>query len=162
MLVLALPAAHGLEPAVGDDLVGVHVGGGARAALDHVDHELVVELARDDLVARAHDGILLKLGEHTQLVVGEGGRLLHVGEGDDEVGEAVQIHSGDGEVLGGAQGLHAVVGVVGQLPIAEKIMLGAWHERSPRKSGGAMSNPIRTAPRTGSYREACRRDSRIR
>ena len=46
-------AAEQLVRAVGDDLVGVHVGRGAGAGLEDVDHELVVELAVGDLVRRA-------------------------------------------------------------------------------------------------------------
>lgn len=34
-----------LEDDVGDHLVGVHVSGGARAALNHIDDELVMEVA---------------------------------------------------------------------------------------------------------------------
>ena len=46
VLVLALLVAHQLERAVGDHLVGVHVRRGARAALEHVEPELVVKLRR--------------------------------------------------------------------------------------------------------------------
>ena len=45
VLVLALRIAEKLERAVRDDLVRAHVGRGAGAALDHVDDELIVELA---------------------------------------------------------------------------------------------------------------------
>ena len=46
VLVLALAMPEQLEAAIRDHLVGVHVGGGARATLDHVDDELVVQLRR--------------------------------------------------------------------------------------------------------------------
>jgi NADPH:quinone reductase-like Zn-dependent oxidoreductase len=42
-----------LDGAVGDDLVGVHVGLGAAAGLPHHQREVVVELAGDDLVGGA-------------------------------------------------------------------------------------------------------------
>ena len=51
VLVLALLVAHQLERAVGDHLVGVHVGRGAGAALEDVEPELVVELSVDELLA---------------------------------------------------------------------------------------------------------------
>ena len=41
----------------GDDLVGVHVAGRARAGLEHVHDELVVEAAVGDLVGSAGDGV---------------------------------------------------------------------------------------------------------
>ena len=57
VLVLALAMPEQFEAAVRDHLVGVHVRGGARAALDHVDDELVVQLAGDDLVAGLDDRV---------------------------------------------------------------------------------------------------------
>ena len=55
VLILALLVAHQLERPVGDHLVGVHVRRGARAALEHVEPELVVKLAVDDFLAGAFD-----------------------------------------------------------------------------------------------------------
>ena len=53
----------------GHDLVGVHVRGGARAGLEHVDRELVVVLARGDLVAGGGDaaGQLLRRAARARL-----------------------------------------------------------------------------------------------
>ena len=55
--VVAELLAHRLEARVGDDLVGVHVGAGARTALDDADHELVVQLAGDDALADVVDDL---------------------------------------------------------------------------------------------------------
>ena len=56
--VVALRPPHELERDVGDDLVGVHVGRGAGAALDGVDHELVVKApVLRDQIAGAVDGV---------------------------------------------------------------------------------------------------------
>ena len=55
--VVTLDAAQQLDGAVGDHLIGVHVGGCARAALNRVDDELVVQLPVDQLVAGAFDGL---------------------------------------------------------------------------------------------------------
>ena len=53
VLVLAFLVAERFEREVGDHLVRVHVGRGARAALDEVGHELVAHLAGDQPIARA-------------------------------------------------------------------------------------------------------------
>ena len=45
-VIVALGAAEQLQRAVGDHLVGIHVGRGAGAALDDVDHELFMQPAR--------------------------------------------------------------------------------------------------------------------
>ena len=55
--VVALLAAEQFQRAVGDDLVGVHVGRGAGAALDDVDDELVVQFAAGDFLAGRDDGV---------------------------------------------------------------------------------------------------------
>jgi hypothetical protein len=48
------------ERAIRDDLVRVHVRGRARAALEHVDDELIVQLALANLVARLADRSALR------------------------------------------------------------------------------------------------------
>jgi len=68
--------AVNLGGAVGDDLVGVHVRGRARPSLKHVDGELVVVLAGDDLVGGLDDGFGLVVGDGSQVAVGQRGRLL--------------------------------------------------------------------------------------
>src|SRR5437868_5460001 len=50
-------AAGELDGAVGDDLVGVHVGLRATAGLEHHQRELPVELAVDHLLRRSDDQI---------------------------------------------------------------------------------------------------------
>ena len=50
-------AARHLDGAVGDDLVDVHVGLGARAGLPDVQREVVVERAGDHLVGRRDDQV---------------------------------------------------------------------------------------------------------
>ena len=51
-------AAEYLDRPVGDDLVGVHVGGGTRPCLEHVEDEGMVQPPLDDLLRRLHDGVL--------------------------------------------------------------------------------------------------------
>ena len=49
-MIVALRPAEQLQRAVGDHLVGIHVGRGAGAALNDVDHELFVQPPRPDLL----------------------------------------------------------------------------------------------------------------
>ena len=69
ILVFAFAVAEQFERAVGDDLVGVHVRRGARAALDHVHGKLFVQLAGDDFVARGRDGVRALRIEHAEFGV---------------------------------------------------------------------------------------------
>ncbi|MNY81819.1 hypothetical protein D3C86_2235890 [compost metagenome] len=63
VLVLALLMAEQFERAVGDHLVGVHVGRGAGAALNHIDDELVVQLPGNQLLAGSNDCVAARLVE---------------------------------------------------------------------------------------------------
>ena len=76
-VVAALLLAEVLEREVRDHLVGVHVGRGAGAALDHVDDELIVELAARSMSSQAQDDRVGTLFvEHAELDVGARGSLL--------------------------------------------------------------------------------------
>ena len=108
VLVLAALVAHALEGQVGDDLVGTHVGAGAGTALNHIDGELVVVLALDQLVAGPHDGVALLLGNHLNLDVRHGGGLLGDGHAADKVVVVAQQLAADVEILHGAGSLYAV------------------------------------------------------
>ena len=123
--VLALLVAHQLEGAVGDHLVGVHVGRGAGAALEDVEAELVVQLAVDELLAGPLDAGEDLRAELAAVEVGARGGQLHHREGLDEVRVEAQLDARDVEVLEGAGRLDAVVGVGGHLLLAEQVVLDA-------------------------------------
>ena len=124
-LVFAPGAAEDFQGPVGDDLVGVHVGGGARPALDHVHHELAVQIAGDDFIAGLADGLRHLFFQVAQLLIGLGGRLLDHRQGLDEVGEVRQRDAGDIIVLQGSQGLDPKVGIGRHLPLTEQIVFQA-------------------------------------
>lgn len=123
VLVLTLGVAHGFQRDVRDHFVRVHVGGGAGAALDHVHHELLVEIAADQAGAGLADGGVLVFREMAELTVGVGGGLLDHGQGNDQLRVVRQRHPGEAEVVHGAQGLDAVVGVSGHFEGAEQVFL---------------------------------------
>src|SRR5699024_2786350 len=81
----------------GDDLVGVHVRGGARAGLEHVDREVVIELARDHAFGGGLDGFGALCIEDVQLAVRLRGGVLDLSQGGDVV--AGEHAVGDLEVL---------------------------------------------------------------
>jgi len=122
-LVAPLRRPEDLQRPVGDHLVGVHVDGGAGAPLDGVHDELGVHLPGDDVVGRLGDGVGQPGVDVARIPVGEGGGLLHDGHGPDE--RRVDGEAGDGEVLGAPQRLDAVVGLGGDLAIAEEVVLDA-------------------------------------
>jgi hypothetical protein len=108
---------------VADDLVGVHVRGGAAPGLEDVEHELLVVRAVDHLL-RGLDDHLGRLGvEQAEVPVRLRSGLLHVAEGLDEAAGKAQV--ANGEVVLGALGLGAVEGVGGHLDGAEGVAFGA-------------------------------------
>ena len=116
---------HQLEGPIGDDLVGVHVGRRAGAALEDVEPELVVELAVDEFQAGPfHAGEDLG-AELAAVEVGAGRRQLHHRQGLDEIGIEAQLDARDREVLEGPRGLHAVVRVGGHRFLTEQVVLEA-------------------------------------
>ncbi len=111
VLILALGMAHRFQAKVGDHLVGIHVGRGAGAALDHIHHELLVEFAANQTRAALADRHVLGFGQVAQLAVGVCRRLLDHRQGDDQLRVMRQRHAGEAKVVQCAQGLDAVVGV---------------------------------------------------
>ncbi len=116
-------AAEEFGGAIGDDFVGVHVGGGAGAGLEDVDDEVVVELAGDDFVGGTADGICDVGGDAAEFLVHGGRVFFDEAEGSDEcTGEAMV---GDREVFNSACGGGSVEGVGGHLHGAHGVFFGA-------------------------------------
>ena len=113
------------EAAIGDDLVGVHVRRGAGPALDDVHNELVVQRPAPDLGAGFDDRIGSLVVEQTQLAVGHGRRLFDAGQRDDQLGQCADRLTRDREVLDGAKGMDAVVGVARHFAFAKQVVLDA-------------------------------------
>ncbi|MGY3680073.1 hypothetical protein ACVWXU_003696 [Streptomyces sp. TE33382] len=107
----------------GDDLVGVHVGRGAGARLEHVDGEVLVPPAPGDLRRGLPDRSGDVRVQHPELRVDLGGGRLDPGQGLD-VG-ALQPLSGDREVLHGPLGLGTPLGVRRDPHLTHRIVLDA-------------------------------------
>src|SRR6266853_5584882 len=114
--------AKNLARAVGEHLVGVHVVRGACARLIDVDNELIAQRAAQDLVGSLDDrGRDLWL-QAPQRRVGFRCRLLDEDGRRHEIGGRAQ--SADGEVFDGTLRLDAVVRVIGNRELTERIALG--------------------------------------
>ena len=120
-VVAAFFQAEDFQGAVGDDLVGVHVGRSASAALDDVRDEMGIVVTSGDIVAGAGNGITLAGIDHAHGQIGVGGSLFDVGVGADQVGHFGHGLAADGEVFDGAGGMDAPVGFVGQVLGTQKI-----------------------------------------
>ena len=59
VLVLTLVMPHQSQSDIGNDLITIHIGRGARATLEHIDHELIVVFARQNLITRLANEVAL-------------------------------------------------------------------------------------------------------
>ena len=100
-------AAGDLDRPVGDDLVGVHVGLGARPGLKYDQRKLVVELAVDDILSCMDDEFGLLLRQLPELEVRQRRAFFQEAErADHRPAPAVPLGA-DREVEPGALGLRA-------------------------------------------------------
>src|SRR5690606_20168568 len=104
-------------------LVHVHVRRGARTGLVHVDRELPVVLAGDDLVGGLGDRVGDVAVESAEVLVRERRRLLDAGERGDLRG--LEAHARDREVLHRTLGLSAVQRVHGYTHFTHGVVLDA-------------------------------------
>ena len=121
--VVAALMPHQFECTVGNDLVGVHVDRGSGTTLHHVDGEMVVPLAGYDFLARLGDGLGYLWLKGTYLGIGQRGRLLDVGYGDDEIGIVAHLRVGNLVIVDTTLCLHAIVGGSGHLELAQEVAL---------------------------------------
>ena len=118
----ALGVTQVFQREVGDDLVGVHVGGSTSTALEHIDGELIHrDVVFQHLIAGPDDGIRLLLIQRADLRVGNGRGLLHHDQATNELRDLVDAGTRDLEVIHGSQRVHAVVGVHRNVHLTQKI-----------------------------------------
>src|SRR5919112_2101794 len=114
-------AAEELDRPVRDDLVGVHVRGGAAPGLEDIEDELIVELAFHDLLGGPDDGPLEPLVQKPQLVVDIRRLELDRAEGLHEAARFAQ--AADREVVERAPRLGTEEGVARDLDLLHRVTL---------------------------------------
>ena len=124
-LLRAALAPSQLDGAVADDLVGVHVGLGARTGLEDDQWELVIELSGDDFVSGLDDEVGDVARQLTQFLVGQCRGLLEGSESTDHVSAPDEGVTTDLEVVKGALCLGAPVMLGGYFDLAHAVFLNA-------------------------------------
>ena len=125
--IIAFFTAQKLDGAVGNYLVGVHIGGSARAPLDGIDDELVMQLPGDQIVTGAFYRIRYAPGQHTGHAVGSRACLLDPCHALDH--GPGQTLVGDRKILRGPQRMNPVVRLLVDLFFAYQIVLRSIHGR---------------------------------
>jgi hypothetical protein len=114
-------AAQDLGGAIGDHLVGIGIGRGARAGLKDVEHELIVEQAVGDLLRCLRNGVGLALVDQSEIAVGHGRGVFDGTQRPDEA--AVEALAADGKVVHCPLGGSAVVRALGHLERTHRVAL---------------------------------------
>lgn len=122
-LVFAARVVAEFQCSVRDDLIDVHVGRGACAALQHVDGELVVELACDHVGAGAVDEFGLVGVDASEFAVGACAGEFHGSISVDDFRVVAYSDAGDGEIVDGAKRVDAPVDVGRHCCGADAVML---------------------------------------
>ncbi len=125
--IIAFRVAEQFKCPVGDDLVGVHVGGSASTALNFIHNELLVKRTLTNFAAGLDDCFHPLPVKQAKLVIGEGGGLLHIGQSPDEIGVVADRYAGDLKVLHRARRVHAPINICRNFLRSEQIMLHARH-----------------------------------
>ena len=112
-----------LAGAVGDHLVGIHVGAGSAAGLKHVDGKLGVPRAIGDLAGRALDRARQVRGQQPESRIHARGGNLDPPQGVEE--RRRQRLPRDGEILDRTLGLRAVPRFGRHLHLAQAVLLDA-------------------------------------
>src|ERR1700731_504075 len=129
-----LGAALAAKPfigAIGDHLIEVHVGLGARAGLPDHQGKMIVELAVDHLTRGTDNGAGAPRINQAEFPIGLGrGKLDDAKRADDGHRHPVLA---DAEILPGALGLGAPIAIGGHLDRAEVVGLGARRTGAGRR-----------------------------
>ena len=86
MRVIAASVAQQFQSPIGDHLIGIHIGGSARTALNDIHHKLVMPTPVHNLFAGLDNGLTTGAVEQPQIVIGECRCLFDAGQRFDEVG----------------------------------------------------------------------------
>jgi len=125
VLVLTLLVAQNFEGEIGDHLVGVHVGRGARPTLNEVRDELIQHLPRNQPVARAGDRVRDCGVEDAEVPVRHGGGFFHIAKRFDKIRFPRYRHARDMKVLLTPERLDTAVGIRRDLAVTEEVMFYA-------------------------------------
>ena len=181
VLVFAAVVPEMLEREVRNHLVGIHVRRRAGAALDHVDDELVVQLAVAYLAACLHDRVRALLVEQSDFVVRARRCFLDARERAEQVRIDGDRVAGDRKVLDGAQRvdtevrggrhgaiseqivldtnfvrLHAITPSVGPSIRRWKRVAGSLQSRASGRKGASAGTIARRGARAHAIRRASR------
>jgi hypothetical protein len=115
-----LSAIEYMSP-VGHYFINVHIALGAAACLPYHQREPFVQLAVEDFLANSGNQVQLFFRKNPGFKVGDGGRMLEVGKGLNDLFRHPVNILGDAEVFNAALGLGAIISVHGHLYFAHRV-----------------------------------------
>jgi hypothetical protein len=138
--IIALGPAEQLQCAVRNHLVGIHIGRGAGAALNHVDHEFIVQPAGPHFLRGGDDGVGKRLIKQPQLAVALRRGQLDRGQRRDQIRIDRDRGAANRKILHRTQGVDAIIGIRRNIPVAQQIVFASRAHRRPfRRGAGGTS-----------------------
>ena len=115
--IIPLLPPEDLNGTVCDDLIRIHIDGGAGAALNRVDDELVVQLAFDNLITGSNNRICTLSVQNRRLGIRDCAGFFDLGDTLDQL--RMQLQSGNRKILGSPQCLNAIIGICRDLLLSD-------------------------------------------
>ncbi len=91
VLILALVMTQKFQSPVGDDLVGIHIGGGTGTALEHIHCEVVMKVSCQNFITGFADGISLCFIQNAQFMIGQGSGFFYIGQSLDKCSKLLTV-----------------------------------------------------------------------
>ena len=153
ILVIALFMTHDFQGAIGNNLIGVHIGGGTSPTLNGIHRKLVMQLARQQFIARGADGLAYVCRQCAQFRIGKGRSLFYVSQSPYQRWALGNCAARNAEVLHGPHGLHTIIGIGRDFHFAKKIVFytrfhfllqGSGHKQTaPQYQNGFCAFPVK-------------------
>ena len=128
--VIALLSAQDLDGTIGNDLIGIHIDGGAGTALDLIADKLIVEFSLHDLAAGLADGFADIFTDDLVVIIGQGAGHLDLRQAFDKLRQ--QGPSGNMKIFVSSQRLHSVISIRRNFSFSDRIPFNTIvHKTSP-------------------------------
>lgn len=121
VFIFAMFTAQYFQGPVGDNLIGIHIGGGTRATLYDIDNKIFEVLASTDFIASPDYRITDFMVENAKFIICHSRRFLDRCQGIDKAGELTDHDAGDGEVIKSPHRLHAIERIQWHLAFAQAV-----------------------------------------
>ena len=122
MSIVAAPVSQNFKCTIGDNLIGIHVGGCPRTALYDIDYKLIMPTSLHDFLAGFGNCFATGCVEQSQIMIGECGCMFDAGQCFDQIRIDGNGCACDGKIFHRPQGMNTIIGVIGNLALTDEVV----------------------------------------